>query len=216
MRNDLNIACKSLNLTLDEVIILLHLICNGFMGKNTTFSSINFDTKQNRQQWEDLFNRSYLVPITESIAGSLTEANMVIKEQMMKASCDEENQSKIYFMAYELLNPDESKSFLLYENEQFWKYRPNVSFDLMAVEFSKLNVNKLKHGTLSKFLEINHQLQLMINLSPIVCLVKLFISVLNKSIFKNKARNMSIGEFVDSDDLPRGFFTFVIFLVYRN
>lgn len=107
-------------------------------------------------------------------------------------------------MAYELVTEDQSKLNLLYENEKFWKYRPNISFDLMSIEFLKQNENRSRFPVVAKFIEINNQLQILVNLSQIVRLVKYFQSILTKSIFKHVARNKSIKEFLDSITLPRG------------
>lgn len=65
MKNDLNLVCKSMNLTLDESILLLHSICFGFLHRNTQIEPFKWNNKQNRQQWEDLFNRTYLKSFLE-------------------------------------------------------------------------------------------------------------------------------------------------------
>ena len=67
MQKDLKIICEILNLTLDELIIVLHLITFAFLrvesnirGPVVVNTRGSFDTKIDRQFWEDSFNRTYL------------------------------------------------------------------------------------------------------------------------------------------------------------
>jgi hypothetical protein len=53
-------------------------------------------------------------------------------------------------MAYELLNEDPAKKDYLYENEEFWKYRPIVTFELMTIELN-LTTNPEHFKLLKKF-----------------------------------------------------------------
>ena len=53
-------------------------------------------------------------------------------------------------MAYELLNEDPTKIGFLYENEEFWKYRPIVTFELMTIELN-LTTNPEHFKLLKKF-----------------------------------------------------------------
>lgn len=119
---------------------------------------------------------------------------------------NENNQSQVYFMAYELIKQDPNKKHYLYENELFWKYRPVVSFELMRIELNKSSDACVQNKILKKFADTHFSLQLLSNLSDMVRLVKLLMNSLNKCIFKMNARQTSIEEFVESfDQFPTGY-----------
>ena len=90
-------------------------------------------TKDARQNWEDLFYKTFLLVAHKKVSIIVTEANDIIKEKDVR---EDENQSKIYFMAYELLNKNAEKDPFIYEKEQFWKFRPSITFDMMRIEFT--------------------------------------------------------------------------------
>jgi hypothetical protein len=206
MKKDLHLACKALNLTLDEIYILLHRICYGFISykkshANDMDSHIDFYTKQNRQHWENLFYKSYLESYLTKTSEKLTEANQAIKE--LNTNKDDENQTKIYFMAYELLNPDPAKAMQLYENVKFWKFRPIVTFDLMSIELKK-ETKSYEFSLLKKFTDSLYQLQMLPNLVEIIKLVKFLSSVLNKNLYKSEAKKKSLNNILSDIELPRG------------
>ena len=62
IQKDLKLAGKSLNLNLDELIILLHKAIFSFLTTQVNFSSQIFSTKEDRQNWEDFFNKNHLLP----------------------------------------------------------------------------------------------------------------------------------------------------------
>ncbi len=114
-----------------------------------------------------------------------------------------DNQTKIYFMAYELLQADPEKAQLLYENEHFWKFRPIVTFDLMSIELVK-ETSPFMFSLLKKFTTMLYNLKLLENFPQIIKLVRFLNQTLNKSIFKSEAKNKSIKDFIDSNTLPKG------------
>ncbi len=131
----------------------------------------------------------------------ISEANQKIKE--LNTNKDDENQTKIYFMAYELLNPEPSKAMLLYENVKFWKFRPIVTFDLMSIELKK-ETKSYEFALLKKFTDLLYQLQMLPNLVEIIKLVKLLWTMFNKSIFKSEAKKKSLNNILSDIELPRG------------
>jgi hypothetical protein len=119
---------------------------------------------------------------------------------------EQESQSQVYFMAYELIKQEAEKSQLLYENELFWKYRPSITFELMSIELKKYPNECKAHKILKKFSELFVPLQLLVNLPPMIKLVKMLMENFNKSIFKLNAQDKSIGELIDGIQLSnKGF-----------
>jgi hypothetical protein len=200
MKKDLSLAGRSLNLVLDELIVLLHMVSFSFLTQGqVAFNGQQFATKDDRQAWEDIFNKTYLLPILTNASQNINDANHEIRKLNTK---EDENQSKIYFMAYELLNEDPAKKDFLYENEQFWRYRPIVTFDLMSIEIN-LFTNKEQFKVLKEFSKSILKLHLLENYSEIIRLVKMLQNLLNKAIFKHSARNKSIKDFMQTSHLPK-------------
>jgi hypothetical protein len=131
----------------------------------------------------------------------ISEANQAIKN--LNKYRDDENQTRIYFMAYELLTQDSNKVGLLYENPKFWKFRPVVTFDLMAIELGKES-KESDFKLLKRFTDLLYQLQFLPKLAEIVGLIKLLTSALDKAIFKSEAKKESINSVVNSMELPKG------------
>ena len=131
----------------------------------------------------------------------MRKANQIIKDQ--NTSKEGENQTKIYFLAYELLNPDKNKENLLYESEKFWKFRPIVTFDSMAIELIK-ETKTYEFTLLKTFSSMLYQLQLLPNLSEIIKLVKFLVRLFNKAIFKTDAKKKAIKDLIDTAELSRG------------
>lgn len=115
---------------------------------------------------------------------------------------EQESQSQVYFMAYELVNIDPTRNYFMYEDEAFWKYRPHISFELMSIELNKSKENQETHKILKTFADKFYQLQLLANLPQMVNLVNLLISQLNKSVYKPVAQEMTIEEFIQQ--FPEG------------
>jgi hypothetical protein len=47
------------------------------------------------------------------------------------------NQSKkLYFMAYEIAKEDPGKKKYIYENLEFWKYQPEINFEMLKIDLN--------------------------------------------------------------------------------
>jgi hypothetical protein len=215
MQKDLKITCDILNLTLDELIIVLHLITFGFLRPESSLRGAalvntrgSFETKAERQFWEDSFNRTYLATYLVNSRKYINEANNEI--QSRNQGDNDSQQSKIYFMAYELLKEPNYKDVYLYEHEKFWKFRALVTFDSMSVDLINTPDLREQFKILKKFNELKSKLKLVFNLPRIVELVNFLKKTLFKSIFKYTAQNKSIGQFFSEINLPKGIFIFCI------
>ncbi len=71
---------------------------------------------------------------------------------MKDQDTDQSQSKKLYFMAYELLNVDQEKEKKLYENPEFWKFKPKVDFNMMANEL-KNTTKQEEYSILKKFIE---------------------------------------------------------------
>ncbi len=203
MEKDLKVSCQLLNITKDEILILLHSICFGFLktvSKNNAAqnSSANFASKGGRQSWEHLFYKTYLAPFFTASSENIAQANGLIKRYLER---DESKQSKVYFMAYELM--DESKSQVLYENERLWKFKPLVSFSFMVQEMN-IQTKPEHYKVLKQFGRLTDSLELVFELPTIVGMVNMLRKLLGRKIFKYKAQSYSIGELIQNVELPGG------------
>ena len=197
IKKDLKLAGKSLNLNLDELIILLHKLAFSFIEIHDNTAIHFFTAKDDRQNWEKAFNETFLVPLLTKFTHNINESNKIIREK----NSNESTQSKVYFMAYELLNEDQNTKYLLYENEEFWRYRPIVTFDLMRIELG-LTTSKEQFKVLKQFSQSFYKLQLLENYPDIIKLVKVLHSLFNKAIFKQNAQNKTIKEFI-TQNMPK-------------
>ena len=202
MQLDLKIACTILNITTDELLILLHKISFNFIkSKNPNQlkeNNASFSNKGERQQWEHSFYKTYLAPTFSRVSENVSAVNHAIKKYSEK---DDSKQSKIYFMAYELVT--EKNSEVLYEMDKFWRFRPLISFGFMAQELK--TTTKPEHfKVLKQFAQLVDHLELTFHLPDIMRLLNLFKSQLNKRVSKYKAQNMSVGQFFEEigDQLP--------------
>jgi hypothetical protein len=205
IEKNLSQICKCLNLTSDEVIILLHSVCAEILDSRPITKIFSFKdnliTKDLRQSWEEKFYREYISFVFKNPSEKFNESNLIIQN---KNSKENENQSKIYFMAYELLAEDRERSYCLYQNEIFWKYRPIVTFDSMKIELlNENNVPKQHYKILKQFSEKIEQLQLISSLPDLIKLVKMLQKLFNKSIYRQNAQVKSINEIIESVQLPR-------------
>jgi len=210
MHKDLKITCSILNLTVDELIILLHLITFGFMKQDSSMRSsthvrCSFESKQERQNWEDLFNRTYLSPFLSDIKSQINKANNDI-QSLNQINGNGTQQSKIYFMAYELLKEPDFKTTFIYENETFWKFRAMITFDLMANDLKNDSDLSEQFKILKKFNELKTKLKLVaFNLPSIMKMINFLRKNLFKSYFKYTAQNKTIGQYLDEirSSLPK-------------
>lgn len=149
IKKDLNIACKSLNVNFDEMLILLHVISNEIMKSHNVSQYDKWKTKEERQAWENAFSETYLTNILKKPNETISTAAKTLKDH----DTDQTQSKKLYFMAYELLNEDKELDKYLYQNLSFWKFKPKVDFVMMS--------NELKNTTkpeefliLKKFIEL--------------------------------------------------------------
>ena len=215
IQKDLKIICEILKLTLDELIIVLHLITFGFLRPESSLRGAalvntrgSFETKAERQFWEDSFNRTYLAAYLTNSRKFINEANTEI--QARNQGDNDSQQSKIYFMAYELLKEPAYKEVYLYEHEKFWKFRALVTFDSMSVDLINTPDLREQYKILKKFNELKSKLKLVFNLPQIIELVNFLKKTLFKSIFKYTAQNKSIGQLFSEITLPKGIFYFLL------
>lgn len=193
---DLKITCKILNITTDELIILFHKICFNFVKSKSQNqlqeNKASFSSKGERQQWEHSFYKTYLAPTFKAVSDNVSSVNNAIKKYLEK---DDSNQSRIYFMAYELTTDPNSE--FLYEMEKFWRFRPLISFNFMAQELK--NTTKPEHfKILKQFAHLIDHLELTFHLPSIMHLLNLLKSQLNKRVSKYKSQNMSVRQFFES------------------
>ena len=194
MQRDLDALARSLNITGDETLLVLHAIVARFVCATTTKKEPiaraavtaaamatseaatalaqchRLAQKSERQLWEDAFNKTYVAPVCENVTQVLAECQRCIRETSMRGK--DENQSIVYFIAYELLDEDAAvKRDYLYENETFWKYRPVVTYEAMCAELASALVPAKHHKFLRKFVNM-------------VCLLYIYIYIMY-SLFSN-------------------------------
>lgn len=112
--------------------------------------STTWNSKEERQKWENLFFDTFLAKV-------LNEPNKIVNEvaRMLKAETrNEDDQSKkLYFMAYEMINEDPNAKRYLYENTEFWRYQPEVNFEMLVIELNNRTPPE-EHRILKKFVEM--------------------------------------------------------------
>ena len=141
----------------------------------------------------------------------INQANSEI--QSRNEGDNDSQQSKIYFMAYELLKEPHYKEVFLYEYEKFWKFRALVTFDSMSVDLVNSPELREQFKILKKFNELKSKLKLVFNLPSIAELINFLKKTLFKSIFKYTAQNKTIGQFFSEITLPKGTFFCLVFIL---
>lgn len=119
-------------------------------------------------------------------------------EELAKEKNDEGDQSqKVYFMAYERIK-DKEKQFM-YENSEFWKYAPHVSFRMMGIEL--LNTTQIEeYAILKKLIAMKDKLALVRHLPSMVKFINLLQETYSKRLFKHYANKSSIRDILLSKD----------------
>ena len=146
MKNDLSIISRLLNINMDDAMILMHLMCD-FILKNTIMYDFKWNTKEERKLWEQQFYEQFCSKFYKDTASALNVARNKLKEN---TSAQETH--KVYFMAYEF-NDDNKISENLYENANFWKYKPEINIDIMSIQL-KNQTNPEQFVKLKKFIEM--------------------------------------------------------------
>jgi hypothetical protein len=195
MVKNLKISCSILNITQDELIILLHLITFRFIHTKDNSLDCSFNTKKCRQNWENLFNRVYLAPYLTDFNSHIINANNLLQNINQQSQHHVHHQnSKLFFMAYELLS--EPKNDYLYGDDAIWKYREIVTFNSMSIDLKNNLKLKDQFKILKKFHELQSKLNLVqFNLPPIMLLVNF---LRKKSCSQHIAQNKTIGEYLNT------------------
>ena len=193
MLNDLRALVANTKRNEDELLILLHLISFSFLKTDThTEARLNFEEKFNRNDWETEFSKTCIAPVLSSIDNSLIQANNAINNNN---NTEGSIKSKIYFMAYEILPEDPNKTNFAYENVEYWKFVPSVSFHNMSIEFINSNESiRNNFPTLKRFIELKSKLSRIENLTKMISLIS-FLNTL--SISSHKAHNITIVNFLN-------------------
>ena len=199
---DLSLIVKALNINMDEVFIVIHHVLNDIMVQQRPSLHDKWNSKTDRQNWETSFNDTFL---QHTLRNSSNIINRATKD--MKDDCkDQVGNAELYFMAYELISETETNPNrnCPYENENFWKFRPVISFDSMAIELNKDTGQTKSFGVLKKFIEMKDKLEVVFYLPDIIKLVNILQKYLSKAIFKEYARNHTLRQCLNSSYLPRG------------
>lgn len=141
MQKDLKIIARTLNLNIDEVIILIQSISVDILI-NEVSASKNYDrwsTKQNREDYEKEFYKVYLESKLKSYHQLISEAN----RNLVNDTMSDDQSHFFYIMAYELSIEDKKKENFLYENPEFWKYQPPCDFNVFKNELELTADNSL-------------------------------------------------------------------------
>ncbi len=180
MNLDLKIACKVLDVNRDEVLLLLHVICRDILQSHNNVKPDSWSTKDERQQWETAFSEAFLKPILKNPNAEISRAVALLNSEKDQ---EEDQNKKVYFMAYERLT-DDTKRGHIYENDKFWKYIPNVSFNTLKIELDKTGQPE-DHVILRKFAAMSEGLNLVANLPMMIRLINLFRDTFHRSLFKH-------------------------------
>ena len=197
LNKDLRILCKTLNLNMDEVIILLHLVCNKLMLTNT--HEIKWNSKADRTKWENQFQQ-IIDPIFKNSSDELKKSLDILKETDSKG----DNQSQqMYFMAYELLDDnDKDKHTHVYDDVLLWKYKPQVNLTILTTEMS----NQTKHEDfqlLKKFVDMESRIRVLRNLPDIAKFINFLKGFYFKNLFKHYASNMTLKQIMMKKTFPK-------------
>lgn len=126
----------------------------------------------------------------------ITKVTTALNSEKDQNKKEEDQSKKVYFMAYERFE-DETKEAFAYEDPKFWKYMPNVSFNMLKIELFK-STQPEQHQILKKFIEMSDKLNLLKHLPDIVKFINLLEEKYNKSLFKHYANKNSINDVINS------------------
>ena len=155
IKKDLRLLAESLKLTQDEVVLLLHRVCFDILqyeppstgDRNKAYGA--WPTKAERQEWESAFYDCFFKRVFAKAADVVTLANYKLKES---AKNSEKTKSKFYMVVWELMEADPVKTQCLYEHENFWKFRPMITFDTLRNALQQ--TDPTQHLTLKSFAEM--------------------------------------------------------------
>jgi hypothetical protein len=119
---------------------------------------------------------------------------------LKKDDKEDDNSKKLYFMAYEISKEDENKREFTYENSLFWKYQPEVDFDMLKVQL-QMGTQADDHRVLKRFLDMQSHLRLVKHLPEIIKFLNTIINNFYKSFYKHYASEKSIGDLLFSKNI---------------
>ena len=157
MQKDLKLGSKALNVNSDELIILLHYICDNLKNSIAaepviTGQEIRWVTKAERLEWENKFSSSYLSVYLKNTVKFRNQANQALQENDKNEKKSDQSK-KLYFMAYEVVPELPETESHIYENSSLWRYLPTVNLDLIKAELASKTEND-QFGMLKKFIEM--------------------------------------------------------------
>jgi hypothetical protein len=119
---------------------------------------------------------------------------------MKKDSEDDKTSGKaeLYFMAYELTDLKNPNEDCIYENNEFWKFKPTVSFNTIAVELIN-STEPTSYILLKKFINLKEKLECVFYLPDIIKLFNQLQKYLSKTIFKEYASQNTLRACLESN-----------------
>ncbi len=196
MNLDLKIVCKILNINRDEALLLLHVICRDILKSHNNAKPDTWNTKEERQQWENTFSDAFLKPLLKDPNAVVNRAAKMLNSEK---SQEEDQNNKVYFMAYERIENNKEQ---IYENDRFWRYIPNVNFNTLKIELNKSGQQE-DHVILRKLVDLSDGLYLEANLQMMVKLINFLKETFHKSLFKHYAYKHSVRDVVSSKLLEK-------------
>ena len=120
--------------------------------------------------------------------------------EAMKADSEDDKTSgkaELYFMAYELTEMKNSNDACIYENKEFWKFKPTISFNTIAVEIMN-STEQTEFILLKKFINLKEKLELVYYLPEIIKLVNKLQKYLSKTIFREYSSTKTLRSCLDA------------------
>ena len=106
--------------------------------------------------------------------------------------------AELYFMPYELTDLKNPIEDCIYENNKFWKFKPTVSFNTIAVELIN-STEPTSYILLKKFINLKDKLECVFYLPDIIKLFNQLQKYLSKTIFKEYASQNTLRACLESN-----------------
>lgn len=148
LHKDLRIISKILNLNMDQVFILLHLVSDKMLS-NQSSSFTKWQSKEERNKYERDFAENFIDCILASYEQTIAQASQELQKEA-KNSNDEIQ--KLYFIAYEIVDDENHEFLTLYQGPDIWKYQPLCDYNVFK---TKLALTKLYEHKILKYLVEN-------------------------------------------------------------
>ncbi len=186
MLRDLKFVSKALNINTDEIMLLLHYIVED-MNNSIQVLPANADrlwsSQKSRQSWETQFAQTFLDKFIKNSATYINQATKALQDGNTSQDPNRAD-TKLYFMAYELLTVSKDKQLIVYENHDFWKYKPVVSLELLKMEL-QTTTEKDQFTVLKTFIEMQNVLVLLPVLMDVMKFVNYMLGSHSKWMFKH-------------------------------